>query len=122
MSTYVDGYVLVVKKKDLAAYKKMAQMGKKLWLKYGALDYKECVLDDAKPKHVILTFSKMTKQKANEIVIFSYIAFTSKAHRNAVNAKVMKDPMMNDPKYTDMPMPFDMKRMSYAGFKVIVGA
>lgn len=122
MSSYVDGYVLVVKIKDLAAYKKMAQMGKKVWLKYGALDYKECVLDDAKPKHVILTFSKMTKQKVNEIVIFSYVAFKSKAHRNAVNAKVMKDPMMNDPKYQDMPMPFDMKRMSYAGFKVIVGA
>lgn len=119
MSTYVDGYVLVVKKKDLAAYKKMAQMGKKVWLKYGALDYKECVLDDAKPKHVILTFSKMTKQKVNEIVIFSYVAFKSKAHRNTVNAKVMKDPMMNDPKYKDMPMPFDMKRMAYAGFKVM---
>ena len=120
MITYVDGYVLVVKKKDLAAYRRMAQMGGKLWRKYGALDYKECVIDDPKPKHVVLTFSKMIKQKSNETVIFSYITFKSRAHRNSVNAKVMKDPIMNDPKYKDMPMPFDMKRMAYAGFKVLV--
>jgi uncharacterized protein YbaA (DUF1428 family) len=87
MPTYVDGYVLVVKKKDLAAYRRMAQMGGKLWRKHGALDYKECVIDDPKPKHVVLTFPKMIKAKNNEVVIFSFITFKSKAHRVAVNAK-----------------------------------
>lgn len=120
MTTYVDGYVLIVPKKNLAAYRRMAQMGAKIWRKYGALDYKECVLEDAKPKYVTLTFGKMLKKKPSETVIFSYIAFKSRAHRDAVNAKVMKDPMMNNPKYKDKPMPFDMKRMAYAGFKVIV--
>jgi uncharacterized protein YbaA (DUF1428 family) len=72
MATYVDGYVLVVKKKDLAAYRRMAQMGSKVWRKYGALDYKECMIDDPKPKHVVLTFPKMIKAKNNE-ELFSYI-------------------------------------------------
>jgi uncharacterized protein YbaA (DUF1428 family) len=120
MATYVDGYVLVVKKKDLAAYRRMAQMGSKVWRKYGALDYKECMIDDPKPKHVVLTFPKMIKAKNNEVVIFSFITFKSKAHRVAVNAKVMKDPIMNNPKYQNVPMPFDMKRMAYAGFRVLV--
>jgi uncharacterized protein YbaA (DUF1428 family) len=119
---YVDGFALVVPKKDLAAYKKLAQTAGKIWRKHGALDYKECVMEDPKPKWVTLTFGKMLKLKPTETAIFSYITYTSRTHRDAVNTKVMKDPLMNDPKYKDKPMPFDMKRMAYAGFKVIVSA
>lgn len=118
---YVDGFVLVVPKKNLAAYRKMASQGGKLWMKHGALDYKECVLDDARPKGVVLTFPAMTKTKPGEVSFFSYITYKSRAHRDAVNAKVMKDPIMNDPQWKDKPMPFDMKRMAYGGFKVLVG-
>lgn len=120
---YVDGFVIVVQKKNLAEYRKMAQFGKKIWMKYGALDYKECVGDDLHPKMggmPAMTFPKMTKLKAGETVVFSYIVYKSRAHRDQVNAKVMKDPLMNDPKYKDKPMPFDMKRFAYGGFKVIV--
>ncbi len=121
--TYVDGFVLVVPKKNLAAYKKMASMGGKIWRKYGALDYKECVGDDLNANMggmTALTFPKMIKLKKNELVIFSYIVYKSRAHRDQVNKKVMKDPSMNDPKYKDKPMPFDMKRMAYGGFNVLV--
>ncbi|RJP44365.1 DUF1428 domain-containing protein [Candidatus Parcubacteria bacterium] len=119
---YVDGFVLVVPKKKLAAYRKMAQFGKKIWRKYGALDYKECVGDDLKPKGMggmkHRLFPEMAKARSNETVWFSFIVYKSKKHRNAVNAKVMK--AMNDPKYKNMPMPFDMKRFAYGGFKVAV--
>jgi alkaline phosphatase len=118
---YVDGFVLVVQKSKLAAYRKMATMGRNMWMKYGALDYKECVGDDMNIKGVV-AFPKAVKAKPGEIVVFSYIVFKSRAHRDAVNKKVMKDPTMNDPKYANMPMPFDMKRMCYGGFKVIVSS
>lgn len=121
-ANYVDGFVLTVPKSKLAAYKKMATIGKKVWMKHGAIDYKECVMDDAKPKWVTFTFPKMAKAKAGEIVVFSYITYKSRKHRDQVNAKVMKDSMMNDPKHKDDPMPFDMKRMAFGGFKVIVSA
>ncbi len=119
---YVDGFVLVVPKKNIAAYRRMANEGGRLWKKYGALDYKECVGDDLQPKGITLTFPKAMKVKKSETVFFSYIVFKSRAHRDQVNAKVMKDPSMNDPKYKNKPMPFDMKRMAYGGFKVIVDA
>ena len=123
--TYVDGFVFVVKKKDVAAYKKMATFGKKLWMKHGALDYKECMGDDLKVKAMggmkPLAFPKIVKAKTGETVWFSYIVFKSRAHRDMVNAKVMKDPAMNDPKWASMPMPMDPKRMAYGGFKVAVG-
>ena len=115
---YVDGFVLVVPKNKILLYKKMAQLGAKLWKKHGALGYKECVIDDAKPMGVVLSFPKMTKLKKNETVWFSYITYASKKHRDQVNAKVMKDPAMNDPVYKDMPM--DMKRFACGGFKVMV--
>jgi uncharacterized protein YbaA (DUF1428 family) len=125
-SKYVDGFVLVVPKKKLAEYRKMAELGKKMWMKYGALDYKECVGDDLKTKAMggmnPLSFLKMAKAKSDETVWFSFIVYKSKKHRDAVNAKVMKDPAMNDPKWKDKPMPFDMKKMAYGGFKVIVDA
>lgn len=126
MAKYVDGFVLVVSKKNLAQYRKMAQWGKKLWMKHGALDYKECVGDDLKPKSMggpkPLSFVKMAKAKSGEVVWFSFIVYKSKKHRDAVNAKVMKDPIMSDPKWKDKPMPFDMKRMVSGGFKAIVEA
>lgn len=117
---YVDGFVLVVPKKNVAAYRRLAAQAAKVWRKYGALDYKECLIEDATPEFVTFTFPKMAKAKEDETVWFSYITYKSKAHRNQVNAKVMKDSMMSDPKYKDMPMPFDMKRLAFAGFKVIV--
>lgn len=122
---YVDGFVLVVPKKKLAEYRKMAQGAGKIWKKYGALDYKECVGDDLRPKMggmKFLPFPKMAKLKPSETVWFSYITYKSKAHRDQVNSKVMKDPVMNDPKWKNKPMPFDIKRFAYAGFKVIVDA
>lgn len=115
---YVDGYVLPVPKKNLAAYKRLAQMGKKMWLKHGALDYQECVGDDM-TTHCGMPFSKAFKVKAGEIVIFAYVVFKSRAHRDRVNANVMKDmSSMAMPKS----MPFDMKRMVYGGFKILVGS
>jgi uncharacterized protein YbaA (DUF1428 family) len=118
---YVDGYVLPVPKKNLQAYRRMAQEAGRIWRKYGALDFKECVGDDLHPEGVVFPFSKAVKLKPDEVVIFSYIVFKSKAHRNSVNAKVMKD-FMNNPKYKDKPMPFDMKRMVFGGFKILVDA
>ena len=123
--TYVDGFVLLVPKKKLKAYKKMAQIGGNLWKKHGALKYFECAGDDLNPNMggmKLSTFPKMAKSKPGETVVFSFIVFKSKAHRNKVNAKVMKDPTMCDPQWKDTPMPFDMKRMAYGGFKVIVEA
>lgn len=120
--TYVDGFVLVVPKKSMGAYKKLAAVGANVWKKHGAIDYKECIIEDPKPKHVTYTFAKAMKAKPSETIVFSYITFKSRAHRDQVNAKVMKDPLMNNPNYKDMPMPFDMKRMSYGGFSTIVSA
>lgn len=120
---YVDGFLLIVPKKKLSAYKKMAEDGKRIWMKYGALDYKECIGDDLNPDSGGMktsSFPKLTKLKSNEIVVFSYIVFKSRAHRDQVNKKVMKDPAMSAEVWKDKPMPFDMKRMAYGGFKVIV--
>jgi uncharacterized protein YbaA (DUF1428 family) len=115
---YVDGYVLAVPKKNLKTYMRMARMGEKMWRKYGALDYKECVGDDLKTKWGT-PFPRMMKSKPGETVVFSYIVFTSRAHRDRVNARVMKEmEKMCEP----MDMPFDMKRMVYGGFKVLVEA
>ena len=115
---YVDGYLLPVPKKNLKAYVRMAQLGKKMWLKHGALDYKECVGDDLEPKWGT-PFPHVLKLKAGETAVFSYIVFKSRAHRDRVNAKVIKDMSSQA-----MPkeMPFDVKRMVYGGFKVLVGS
>ena len=118
---YVDGYVLTVPKNKFNTYKKMASEAKKIWMKYGALDYKECKINDVKPKWVTFTFPKMAKAKKNEDVWFSYITYKSKAHRDAVNKKVMASMEKDKEKYKDLEMPFDMKRMAYAGFSVVVG-
>ena len=116
MAKYVDGFVIPLKKKNVKAYKKMADLGCKIWLKHGALDYYECIGDDMNVPWG-LGFKKMCKLKADETAVFAYIVFKSKAHRNAVNKKVMSDPLM-DLGHTEMP--FDGKRFAYAGFKTIV--
>ena len=117
---YVDGYVLPVPKKKLAAYRRMAQAAARIWRKHGALQFCECVGDDLKTKK-IRSFPQLAKPKAGETMMFSWIMFKSKAHRNRVNAKVMRDPaiakMMKGKK-----MPFDSKRMAYGGFKIMVDA
>ena len=118
--TYVDGFVIPIPKKNTAQYKKMALEGSKAWKKFGALDYKECIIDDAKPPFVTLTFGKMAKIKPGETVWFSFIVFKSKTHRDSVNKKVMA---YFAKKYgADMAMPFDMKRFAVGGFKVVVSA
>ena len=98
----------------------MAEGGKKLWKKHGALDYKECMIDDPRPKQVTFTFQKMVRLKKNETVWFSYITYKSKKHRDQVNKKVMSDRVMKEPKWKNFEMPVDMKRFAYAGFKVVV--
>jgi len=118
--SYVDGFLLPVPKKNLSSYRRMAQKAGKIWRKYGALDYKECVGDDLKVKMGV-PFPRQIKVKPGETVVFSYIVYKSRAHRDRVNAKLMKDPRiqeMCDPKDT----PFDVKRMAYGGFKVLVDA
>jgi uncharacterized protein YbaA (DUF1428 family) len=117
---YVDGFVIPVPKKKLAAYRSMARKAGKVWREYGALDYKECVADDVKMGKWT-SFPRSVKKKPNETVVFSYIVYKSRAHRDKVNAKVMKDKRIAG--MMDMKsMPFDVKRMIYGGFKVIVDA
>jgi len=115
---YVDGYVLPVPKKNLQAYRRMAQMAGKVWRKHGALDYKECVGDDLKTQWGT-PFPRMMKLKPGEVVVFSYIVFKSRAHRDRVNAKVMKE---MEKMCESKDMPFDVKRMVYGGFKTLVDA
>jgi uncharacterized protein YbaA (DUF1428 family) len=119
-ATYVDGFVIVIPKKNAAAYKKMATEGSRVWKKHGALDYKECVIDDESPPMVTLTFRKLAKAKPDEAVWFSFVTYKSRAHRDRVNAKVMAEMSKRAEKEQPPPMPFDMKRMSFAGFKVVV--
>ena len=117
---YVDGYVLPVPKKNLLAYRRMAVKAGKVWREHGALEFKECVGEDLKTKK-IKSFPSLVKPKPGETVVFSWIVFKSRAHRDAVNAKVMKDPRLA--KMMDMKaIPFDSKRMAYGGFKVMVDA
>ena len=118
MAKYVDGYVLAVPKKNIAAYKRMAQKGGRIWMEHGALEFRECVGEDLAPKWGV-HFPKLIKAKSGDTVVFSWIVFKSRAHRDRVNAKVMKDKRlaaMMDPK----DMPFDPKRMSYGGFTTLV--
>jgi uncharacterized protein YbaA (DUF1428 family) len=118
--TYVDGFLLPVPKKNLKKYAVMARAGARVWKKHGALDYKECVGDDLKPP-MGMAFPKLVKPKKGETVVFSFITYKSRAHRDAVNKKVMTDPGMLEA-CKDMEMPFDLKRMCYGGFKVLVEA
>jgi uncharacterized protein YbaA (DUF1428 family) len=115
--SYVDGFVLPVKKKNLAAYFRMARKAAKIWKGFGALEYRECAGDDLKVKMGV-PFPKLAKTRPGETVVFSWIVYKSKAHRNSVNAKIMKDPRIAE---MCQAMPFDCKRMAYGGFKMVVG-
>ena len=117
---YVDGFVLPVPQKKLAAYKKMSQLAGEVWREHGALEYKECVADDVKPGK-LTSFPQSVMLKRGEVVVFSWIVYKSRAHRDKVNKLVMADPRlaaMMDPKK----MPFDGKRMFWGGFKVFIDA
>jgi uncharacterized protein YbaA (DUF1428 family) len=118
--SYVDGFVITMPKKNLPAYLKMAKKSGKIWRELGALEYFECVGDDMNINFG-LPFPKLTKAKDGEVVVFSWIVYKSKAQRNSVNKKVMKDPRIAAMCNPDN-MPFEMKKMSYGGFKVIVEA
>ena len=117
MSLYVDGFVIPVQKEKLADYRRMARKFGALWIKYGALEVHECAADDVKPGKRT-SFPQAVKLKPDELVVFSWIVFKSRRHRDAVNKKVMADPMMSGMPQT--PMPFDGKRMFWGGFKEIV--
>ena len=117
---YVDGFLLVVAKKNLKAYRSLAQKAGKVWREHGALQFTECVGDDLAIKMGI-PFPRRVAAKAGETVVFSWIVYKSRAQRDAVNAKVMADPRML--KMMTMKMhPFDCERMSFGGFKVLVDA
>jgi uncharacterized protein YbaA (DUF1428 family) len=116
---YVDGYVLPIPKKKVEAYRRMAANAAKVWREHGALEYRECIGDDLKVKWGA-RFPRVIRAKPDETVVFAWVVFRSRAHRDRVNAKVMSDPRIAsmDPNA----MPFDMKRMAYGGFRVLVEA
>ena len=118
MARYVDGFVIPLPKDNLDAYRRIARKAGKVWREHGALEYRECVADDVQVGKVT-SFPRSVKCKPDETVVFAWIVFKSRAHRDRVNAKVMKDPRleeMMDPKSS----PFDTKRMIYGGFDVVV--
>ena len=118
--SYVDGFVVPVPKKKVQEYRRLAQRAGKVWREHGALDYREFVADDVKVGKWT-SFPRSVKLKRGETVVFSWIVYKSRDHRDRVNAKVMKDKRlakMMDPKA----MPFDAKRMIYGGFKVLIEA
>jgi uncharacterized protein YbaA (DUF1428 family) len=118
MAHHVDGFVLPLPRRNLDAYRRIARKAGKIWREHGALEYRECVSDDVQMGEVT-SFPRSVKLKRGETVVFSWIVFRSRAHRDRVNGKVMKDPRladMTDPKA----MPFDTKRMIYGGFNVVV--
>ncbi len=118
MAKYVDGYVIPIKAKNVKAYAKMAKLGCKLWIEHGAVDYYECIGDDLSVKWG-LTFPKMCKLKKDETLVFAFVVYKSKRHRDTVNARVHKDPRM---KMDGVKIPFDMKRFAMGGFKTLVCA
>ncbi len=117
---YVDGFVLPVPKRKVKDYARMARAGGKIWREHGALEFRECIGDDLAVKGMA-PFGRSVKAKAGETVFFSYIVFKSRRHRDAVNRKVMKDPRLAK-MMAGKAMPFDVKRMCYGGFKVLVAA
>jgi uncharacterized protein YbaA (DUF1428 family) len=117
MARYVDGFLLAVPKKNLQAYRRLARKAGKIWREFGAVDYRECVGDDMKVKGVV-PFPRTIRLKAGELVVFSWIVYKSRKHRDSVNARIMKDPRII--KMMRSASLFDSKRMVYGGFKVIV--
>ena len=122
MAQYVDGFVLPIPAKNIEAYRRMAKKAGKLWREHGALDYRECIADDVETKFGF-SFPRGIKAKEGETVVFAWITFKSRAHRDRVNAKVMQDPRLKaDMDMNPNNMPFDCKRMIYGGFDVLVAA
>ena len=117
---YVDGFVLPVPRKNMEAYLRIARTAGKIWREHGALEYRECVGDDLKVKWGA-GFPRIARAKPGETVVFSWIVFRSRAHRDRVNARVMKDPRLTS-MMDAASMPFDMKHMGYGGFKILVDA
>jgi uncharacterized protein YbaA (DUF1428 family) len=117
---YVDGYVLPIPKKKLQVYRRIAQQAGKVWRRHGALEYRECAGDDLRNKWGA-QFPKSVRAKSGETVIFAWVVYKSRAHRDSVNAKVMKDPRLARIMENSQ-MPLDIKRMVYGGFKIIVDA
>ena len=118
MAEYVDGFVLAVPRKKLEAYRRMAAKAGKVWIEHGALAFRECVADDVKTGK-LTSFPQAVKLRRDEVVFFSYIVYRSRAARDRINAKVMKDPRiaaMCDAK----DLPFDARRMIYGGFRALV--
>jgi uncharacterized protein YbaA (DUF1428 family) len=115
---YVDGFVVPVPKANIDAYKKMASKAGAIWREHGALQFRECVADDAKPGK-LTSFPQSVMLKDDETVMFSWIVYESRAQRDAVNEKVMKDPRMTD-MMDPKTLPFDGKRMIYGGFEMLV--
>lgn len=120
MALYVDGFLLPVPKKNVEAYRRMARKAGKVWREHGALEFRECAADDVKAKGAV-SFPRGVRLKRGETVFFSWIVFKSRAHRDRVNAKVMKDPRLASMMASEA-MPFDVRRMAYGGFKVVVEA
>ncbi|MFZ2200001.1 MAG: DUF1428 domain-containing protein [Microgenomates group bacterium] len=124
MSKYVDGFVLVVPKERAEEYKKMAEEGREMWMKYGALEYYECRGNDLVPQEMggekARAFTEMAGAEGDETVWFSFIVFKSKEDRDMVNAKVMEEMGKKMEGNKDMSMPFDMKKMAHGGFQVEV--
>ncbi len=117
---YIDGYVVVVAKKKLAAYRKIARAACKVWMDHGAIQYVECAGDDMTVKCGV-PFPRLMKLKKTETAVFAWVAYKSRAHRDRVNAAVMKDPRIAK-MMAGGPMPFDMNRMTYGGFQSMVDA
>lgn len=114
---YVDGFIVPVPKKNIAAYRKLARKVGKFWMEYGALDFNECVADDVKPGKWT-SFPQAVKLKPDEVVLFSWISYKSRKDRDRINKKIMTDPRME--KIMQQPPPFDGKRMIIGGFKSLV--
>ena len=117
MARYVDGYVLPIATKNVPAYRQLARAAARIWREHGALQYCEAVGEDLAPPGPFVSFARAMKRKPGETVVFAWIVFRSRAHRDKVNAKVMKDPRLAGMATT---MPFDHKRMAYGGFEVLV--
>ncbi len=116
---YVDGFIIPVPKKNLKAYRTLAMKSAKIWREHGALEVHECVADDVKVGKWT-SFPQSVKLKPGEVVIFSWILYKSRAQRDRVNAKVMKDPRLAEMASGKMKMPFDGKRMIWGGFKTML--
>ncbi len=119
MARYVDGYVLPIPAKNVLAYRRIARRAARIWREHGALQYCEAAGEDLAPPGPFVSFARAMKCKPGETVVFAWIVFRSRAHRDKVNARVMKDPRRAG--MVTEPMPFDHKRMAYGGFEVLVG-